>query len=90
MCGDDFATKRGGAAEIGAEQRAPAIARGAIAQRKANMVTDETHEAFAGLGRHGWNRPFHLDVFSMKMGRHKPQKCFYGVWEGISFGLILK
>ena len=90
MCGDDFAAKRGGAAEIGAEQRAPAVARGILPQREANVVADETYEAFAGCGGHGWNWPFHLDVFSTKMGRHKPQKCFYGVWEGISFGLILK
>ena len=40
------------AAEIGAEQRAPARRPAAVAQREANAVADETHEAFAGRGVH--------------------------------------
>jgi hypothetical protein len=41
VCGDNFAAKRCGASEIGAEQRMPAVARGVIAQCKVNMIADE-------------------------------------------------
>ena len=63
MRGNDFAAKRGAAAEIGAEQPAPAVGRvirpglalgrPAVAQGETDAVADETHEAFTGRGCHG-------------------------------------
>jgi hypothetical protein len=66
VCGDNFAAKRSGAAEIGAEQRAPAVARDTFPQREANAVADEIHGAFAGCWGHGWNWPFHLKILNTK------------------------
>ncbi len=60
--GDDFAPERRGAAEIGAEQGAPAIAPAAVVERETDAVADETHEAFAGRGFHDGNGLRHFPV----------------------------
>jgi len=60
--GDDFAPECCGAAEIGAEQSAPAVAPAAVVERETDAVADETHEAFAGRGFHEGNGLRHFPV----------------------------
>jgi len=50
--GDDFTPEGGGAAEIGAEQRPPAVAPVAVAQREAHAVADKADQAPAGCRFH--------------------------------------
>ena len=50
MGGNDFAPEGGGAAEIGAEQRPPAVAPAAVAQRETHVVADKARQALAGAG----------------------------------------
>ena len=52
MRGNDFAPEGGGATEIGAEQRARAIAPAIVTQREADVVADEVHQALAGRRFH--------------------------------------
>jgi hypothetical protein len=46
--GDDFAPESGGATEIGAEQRPPAVAPAAVTQRETHVVADKARQALAG------------------------------------------
>jgi hypothetical protein len=89
---DYFMPPRPVTAEIGTQQPAPATGRAirggrigewfAIAQGKANMIANESDQAFTGSGRHGWHGPLHGQLFSRKRGKFKSQKWSYGASDG--------